>query len=60
MDDIAADEVMVTLPANMLAQIDAQIGGGFVDRQDFLRSAARYYLEHMQRANNAGPGKVIG
>jgi metal-responsive CopG/Arc/MetJ family transcriptional regulator len=62
MDDAAmnTDQVAVALPANMLAQIDAQVGSGFVDRQEFIRAAVRHYLEYMQAANNRGAGQLFG
>lgn len=59
-DNIANESVTVTLPMNMLAQIDAQVGGDFVDRADFLRAAARHYIEYEQVANRGGQGQVIG
>ncbi len=46
--NLAGEQVTVTLPSNLLAQIDAQVGGSFVDREDFLRSAARHYIEYLQ------------
>ena len=44
-----SERVTVALPSNILAQIDAQIGSQFADRDDFMRSAARHYLETMQK-----------
>jgi metal-responsive CopG/Arc/MetJ family transcriptional regulator len=44
----ASDQINVTLPSNLIAQIDARVGAEFADRADFMRAAARYYLEHMQ------------
>jgi len=32
----------------LIAQIDARVGAEFADRADFMRAAARHYLEHMQ------------
>lgn len=49
--DIVSESVTITLPTNLLAQIDAQVGGDFVDREDFIRAAARHYLEYEQSAN---------
>lgn len=61
MDDATSDRVQVTLPGTMLAQIDAQVGGGFVDREEFIRSAVRHYVEYLQSVNNAaGPGQLMG
>ena len=53
MPDANSDIVKVVLPANLLAQIDAQVGNTFVDRQDFIRSAVRRYLEYLQSVSNA-------
>ena len=43
-----SEKVTVEIPGNMLAQIDAQVGHQFTDRDDFMRSAARYYLDTMR------------
>ena len=51
--DANSDLVKVVLPANLLAQIDAQVGATFVDREDFIRSAVRRYLEYLQSVSNA-------
>lgn len=42
-----SDIVQVALPTNILAQIDAQVGSSFVDREDFIRAAVRRYLEYL-------------
>lgn len=46
--DTSSDLIKVVLPANLIAQIDAQVGSTFVDREDFIRSAVRRYLEYLQ------------
>ena len=46
------DQITLSLPANLLAQIDAQVGANFTDRQDFIRSAVRDYLMDMQERTN--------
>lgn len=51
--DDNSDLIKVVLPSNLLAQIDAQIGSTFVDREDFIRSAVRRYLEYLQSVTNA-------
>lgn len=43
------DRLTVSLPANMIAQIDAVVGSQFTDRDDFLRAATRHYLEYLQQ-----------
>jgi Arc/MetJ-type ribon-helix-helix transcriptional regulator len=52
------DKVTVMLPANLLAQIDAQVGSAFVDRDDFMRAAVRYYLEHIHESQSAPPSDI--
>ena len=42
------DRLTVVLPANLVAQIDAQVGGGFVDREEFIRAAVRHYIEYLR------------
>jgi metal-responsive CopG/Arc/MetJ family transcriptional regulator len=54
------DQIKVTLPSNMVAQIDAQVGGGFVDREEFIRSAIRHYVEYLQEVDSASSGRAIG
>lgn len=49
------DVIAVSLPANLLAQIDAQVGAAFADREDFVRAAVRSYLEHMQESQGTQP-----
>lgn len=58
--NMSTESVTITLPSNLLAQIDAQIGGDFIDREDFIRSAARHYLEYEQSVNSHNPGQAIG
>lgn len=55
---LSDDKVTVTLPANLLAQIDSQVGSAFVDREDFLRAAVRYYLEHIHATQSAPPSDI--
>lgn len=57
--DLSTDTITVALPSNIIAQIDAQVGGGFVDREDFVRSAARHYLEYLHAQGDAA-GVVAG
>lgn len=52
------DKLTVTLPSNLLAQIDAQIGSAFVDREDFMRAAVRFYLEHIHATQSAPPADI--
>ena len=58
--DIATENVSVDVPANMLAQIDALVGGGFVDRQEFIRAAIRHYLEYQELLINKDQGAAGG
>jgi metal-responsive CopG/Arc/MetJ family transcriptional regulator len=58
-DDLNTEKMNITIPGNMLAQIDAQIGSGFTDREEFMRAAARHYLEYL-RSMNAAEGSLIG
>jgi metal-responsive CopG/Arc/MetJ family transcriptional regulator len=51
--NLDSERLTVTIPATMLAQIDAQIGGGFVDRDEFIRAATRHYLEYQREINDA-------
>lgn len=44
----ANDQLTVSLPANVIAQIDAVVGSEFTDRDDFMRAAVRHYLEYLQ------------
>lgn len=54
-DSNDTDQITIDLPANIMAQIDAQVGAEFVDRADFIRSAVRHYLEYLQdRARTIG------
>lgn len=46
---LANDQLTVSLPANIIAQIDAVVGSEFTDRDDFMRAAVRHYLEYLQR-----------
>ena len=57
---IAADQLTITMPANLLAQIDAHVGGGFVDRQEFIRGAIRHYLEYLQSVSSTGQRTIVG
>lgn len=52
-DDLNSEKISITMPSNILAQIDAQVGGGFVDREEFIRSAVRNYLTELRDMNNA-------
>lgn len=49
-----AESINVAIPTNLIAQIDAQVGGAFTDRDDFVRSAVRYYLEHIRDTQESG------
>jgi len=46
------EQLTLTLPANLMAQIDAQVGGEFTDREEFIRAAIRRYLEYLQDKTN--------
>lgn len=59
MDDATSDRITVTLPGNLLAQIDAQVGSNFVDRDEFVRAAVRHYVESIQKSAS-GPAQNIG
>lgn len=64
MDDTPAeptsdDTIQVALPSNLTTQIDAQIGSAFIDRDDFIRSAVRFYLEHIRQTQGTA-NKDIG
>lgn len=60
-NDAATEQFALTLPPNLVAQIDAQVGSGFVDRQEFIRSAVRHYLAYLQSVNIANnQGTVVG
>lgn len=53
MDDSAAtnlnsDQFTVTIPGNLMTQIDAQVGAEFVDRNDFILAASRHYLDYLR------------
>lgn len=54
----ASDQITVDLPANIIAQIDAVVGSEFADRQDFLRSAVRHYLEYLQHVQTTRPTDI--
>lgn len=59
-DSLSSDQLLVTLPANLLAQIDALVGGEFIDREDFIRAAVRRYLEYMQETQTRRSATDIG
>ena len=46
--NMSSDQMQITLPSNLMAQIDAQVGAEFADREDFLRAAARFSLDHLR------------
>lgn len=48
----ANDRITMALPSNLIAQIDAQVGGEFTDREDFVRTAVRRYLDYLQEKSN--------
>lgn len=48
----ASDQIMVSIPGNLMAQIDAQVGSEFADRSDFVLAAVRHYLEYLQNKSN--------
>jgi metal-responsive CopG/Arc/MetJ family transcriptional regulator len=58
--DISSEKITLAIPGNMLAQVDAQIGGGFVDRAEFIRAAIRHYLEDLGAEDAGRQGSVIG
>jgi len=51
----ANDQLTVSLPANVIAQIDAVVGSEFTDRDDFVRAAVRHYLEYLQHVQRTTP-----
>lgn len=59
MDDAISDRLTITLPGNLLAQVDAQVGSNFVDRDEFVRAAVRHYVEFLQKSAG-GPPQNIG
>ncbi|MBX4191084.1 ribbon-helix-helix domain-containing protein [Candidatus Saccharibacteria bacterium] len=56
--DLNTEKMKIIMPGNMLAQIDAQIGGGFTDREEFMRAAARHYLEYLRALNDTGDSSI--
>lgn len=52
------EKVVVTIPGNLIAQIDAQVGSAFVDRAGFIRSAVRQCLEHIRETQGTTPTDV--
>lgn len=46
------EQITVTLPTNVMTQIDAQVGSEFTDRDDFIRTAARHYLDYLQQRSS--------
>ena len=59
MDDATSAQITVTLPGNLMAQVDAQVGSNFVDRDEFIRAAVRHYIEYIQMST-ANPSQNIG
>jgi metal-responsive CopG/Arc/MetJ family transcriptional regulator len=55
-----SDNVTITLPGNLVAQIDAMVGSEFMDREDFIRFAVRRYLEHLREMQNTSQPQDIG
>ena len=58
MDDATSDQITVMLPGNLLAQVDAQVGSNFVDRDEFVRAAVRHYVEFLQ--SSGGQTRYLG
>ena len=58
--ETTGDQLTVTMPATLLAQIDAHVGGGFVDRQEFIRGAVRHYVEYLQAVSSNTQGNIVG
>jgi len=48
MDDATSEQITINVPGNVIAQIGAQVGGDFVDRDEFIRAAVRPYIEALQ------------
>ena len=48
MDDATSDRITVTLPGNLLAQVDTQVGSNFMDRDEFVCAAVRHYVESLR------------
>jgi metal-responsive CopG/Arc/MetJ family transcriptional regulator len=59
MADVNNEKVSVMMPGNIIAQIDAQVGGGYMDREDFIRAAVRNYLKEIREVNDSR-GSAIG
>lgn len=59
MDDATSDRITITLPGALIAQVDAQVGSNFVDRDEFVRAAVRHYVEFLQRSAG-GSAQNIG
>lgn len=61
MDDATSEQVTVTVPGTLLAQIDAFVGSSFVDRDEFIRAAIRHYVEYLQASGQVSDqGEIIG
>jgi Arc/MetJ-type ribon-helix-helix transcriptional regulator len=50
--------VTVALPSHVLEQIDATIGSQFANRDDFMRAAARFYLDSMEDRTGGGQTRM--
>ncbi|MBX6334604.1 ribbon-helix-helix protein, CopG family [Candidatus Saccharibacteria bacterium] len=57
---VSNDQLTVSLPANLIAQIDAVVGSEFTDRDDFIRAAVRHYLEYLQHVQRTTKPTDIG
>lgn len=53
-----SEKVTVDIPANLIAQMDAQIGSVFVDRAEFMRAAVRYYLDYIRESQGIAPSDI--
>jgi len=47
-DNATSDIITVTLLGNLLAQVDAQVGSNFMDRDEFVCAAVRHYVEFLR------------
>jgi metal-responsive CopG/Arc/MetJ family transcriptional regulator len=48
-----SETISCALPGNLIAQIDAQVGSSFVDREEFIRAAIRHYLDYLRSAQES-------
>lgn len=56
--NLSSDQFNMTIPSNLMTQIDAQVGAEFTDRNDFMLAAARHYLDYL-RSRGGGDDMMI-